>query len=116
MLPPDVISALAALFMVGMLWLRTGMHYPKGSRSVRSLTAAGRVYFAVFVVLLASGWFAAPPLAHSLAGATPLPPTLARVVWFLAGYYLFIPLHGMLRAHGRPVFRPAAGAGTADNG
>jgi hypothetical protein len=106
-----VISALAALFMVGMLWLRTGMHYPKGARSMRSLTAAGWLYFAVFLVLLLSGWFVAPPLARSLAGATPLPPTLARVVWFLASYYLFIPLHGMLRAHGRPVFRPAdAGA------
>ena len=42
MLPPDVISAFAALFMVGMLWLRTGMHYAKGTRSVRALTTAGR--------------------------------------------------------------------------
>src|SRR5262245_41394605 len=104
MLPPDAISALAALFMVGMLWLRTGMHYTRGSRSVRRLTAAGWVYFAAFGVLLVSGWFAAPPVARSLAGATPPPPTLARVVWFLALYYLFIPLHGMLRARGRPVF------------
>ena len=105
MLPPDAISALAALFMVGMLWLRTGMHYVKGARSVRALTAAGWAYFAAFAVLLVSGWFAAPPVARSLAGATPLPPTLARVVWFLALYYLFIPLHGLLRARGRPIFR-----------
>jgi hypothetical protein len=107
MLPPDAISALAALFMVGMLWLRTGMHYAKGSRSLRTLTATGRVYFAGFALLLVSGWFAAPPVARSLAGTTPLPPTLARVVWFLAAYYLFIPLHGMLRARGRPIFRSA---------
>jgi len=107
MLAPDVICAFAALFMVGMLWLRTGMHYPRGARSVRTLTAAGWMYFAAFLLLLVSGWFAAPPVARSLAGTTPLPPTLARVVWFLAAYYLFIPVHGMLRARGRPIFSSA---------
>jgi hypothetical protein len=107
MLPPDLISALAALFIVGMLWLRTGLHYAKGTRSVRALTPAGGLYFAAFGLLLVAGWFLAPPLVRSLATATPLPPTLARVVWFLAAYYLFIPLHGMLRARGLPVFRPA---------
>lgn len=110
MLPPDAISALAALFMVGMLWLRTGMHYAKGSRSVRWLTGTGWVYFAAFIVLLVAGWFAAPPLAHSLSAVTPPPSSLARVVWFLAAYYLFIPLHGVLRARRQPVFSaPAAG-------
>lgn len=107
MLPPDLISALAALFMVGMLWLRTGMHYTKGSRSLRSLTIAGWSYFAAFGLLLGVGWFVAPPVARSLAPATPLPASLARVVWFLAAYYLFIPVHGMLRARGRPVFSSA---------
>ena len=106
MLSPDVIAAFAALFMVGMLWLRTGMHYAKGTRSVRALTPAGWLYFAGFGLLLVAGWFVAPPVARSLAGTTPLPPTLARVVWFLAAYYLFIPLHGILRARGQPVFRP----------
>jgi hypothetical protein len=106
MLPPDVIAAFAALFMVGMLWLRTGMHYARGTRSVRTLTTTGRLYFASFVLLLVAGWFVAPLVARSLAGATPLPPILARVVWFLAAYYLFIPLHGMLRARGQPIFRP----------
>jgi hypothetical protein len=107
MVPPDAICALAALFMVWMLWLRTGMHYRKGARSVRALTAAGWLYFAAFALLLVSGWFAAPPLLRSVAGAAPLPPTLARVAWFLGAYYLFIPLHGMLRARGRPVFSAA---------
>jgi hypothetical protein len=116
MLAPDVIAAFAALFMVGMLWLRTGMHYPKGTRSVRALTSAGRLYFAAFGLLLVVGWFVAPPVARSLAGTTPLPPTLARVVWFLAAYYLFIPLHGMLRARGLPVFRSPSGTPTPPGG
>jgi fumarate reductase subunit D len=105
MLPPEAVSALAALFIVAMVWLRTRMQYAKGVSGGRSLTAAGAVYFAVLGLLLVLGWFAAPALAHRVSSPVPVAPTLARVVWFLAVYYLFIPLHRALRARGLAVFR-----------
>jgi hypothetical protein len=101
----DALCAVAALFIAGMVWLRTRMHYRKGAQGRRSLSSAGAVYFAALALLLATGWFAAPPLARRLAVPTPLTPTLARVVWFLAVYYLFIPAHRLLRARGLAVFK-----------
>jgi hypothetical protein len=101
----DAICALAGLFIAGMAWLRTRMHYREGTQGRRSLSSAGAVYFAVLALLLLTGWFAAPPLAHHLAVPAPVTPTLARVVWFLAVYYLFIPAHRFLRARGVAVFR-----------
>lgn len=108
MFPPDAICAVAALFIVGMVWLRTRMHYAQAARGARSLTRAGWCYFAAFLLLLVLGWFAAPALARRLSSAASiatLAPTLARVVWFLAAYYLFIPLHRLLRASGVDVFK-----------
>jgi hypothetical protein len=107
MLPPDAISALAALFIVAMVWLRTRMQYRKNAQG-RRLTRAGLIYFAALVLLLVLGWFAAPAAARRLA-AVPVAPTLARVVWFLAAYYLFIPLHRALQARGVAVFGSSAG-------
>jgi hypothetical protein len=107
MLPPDAISALAALFIVGMVWLRTRMQYTKGMRA-RRLTAAGVVYFAALGVLLVAGFFAAPAVARR-AAAVPVAPTLARVVWFLLVYYLFIPVHRALRARGVAVYSASEG-------
>jgi hypothetical protein len=101
----DAIGAAAALFVAGMVWLRTRMHYPRGPQGRRSLGPAGAIYFAALVLLLAAGWFAAPPLARRLASSTPVTPTLARVIWFLAVYYLFIPAHLLLKARGVRVFR-----------
>jgi hypothetical protein len=105
MFPPDVVCAVAALFIVAMVWLRTRMHYAPAARGVRSLTRAGRVYFATLVLVLVLGWFAAPALANRLATAAPVPPVLARVVWFLIAYYLFIPAHRTLRARGVEIFK-----------
>lgn len=105
MLPPEAVGAFAALFIVAMVWLRTRMQYPKGVPGPRSLTAAGVTYFAALGLLLMAGWFAAPALARRMSSPVPAAPTLARVVWFLAVYYLFIPLHRMLRARGAAVFR-----------
>jgi len=105
MLPPDAIAAAAALFIVVMVWLRTRMHYPRGGRTRRGLTHAGALYFAALGVLLVCGWFAAPPLARSLASPAQVSPTFARVAWFLLSYYGFIPLHRLLKARGLPVFR-----------
>jgi hypothetical protein len=101
----DAICAVAALFIAGMVWLRTRMHYPRGPQGRRSLSTAGAVYFAVLALLLVAGWFAAPPVARRLAAAVPVTPTLARVVWFLALYYLFIPVHLILKARGVMIFR-----------
>lgn len=105
MLPPEAVSAFAALFIVVMVWLRTRMHYSKSVPAARSLTAAGAMYFAALGLLLLLGWFAAPALAHQVSSPVPVAPSLARVVWFLAVYYLFIPLHRTLRSHGFAVFR-----------
>jgi hypothetical protein len=105
MLPPEVVSAFAALFIVAMVWLRTRMQYSKGVPGVRALSSTGVTYFAALAVLLVLGWFAAPALAHDVSSTMPIAPTLARVVWFLAVYYLFIPLHRALRARGLMVFR-----------
>jgi len=107
MLSPNVTCAVTALFIVGMVWLRTRMHYARAARGPRSLTAAGAVYFAALGVLLASGWLAAPLLARSLGAGAPVVPTVARVVWFLAAYYLFIPVHLLLKSRGVAVFRDA---------
>jgi hypothetical protein len=111
MISQDAISAFAALFIVGMLWLRTRIHYRDPAPGGRALTRAGAMYFVAFALVLLCGWFAAPSLARVFAGTTPVPATLARVVWFLLAYYLFIPLHRVLQARGHPVFS-AAGAGT----
>jgi hypothetical protein len=105
MLPPEAVSAFAALFIVGMVWLRTRMHYPKRMPGRRRLTATGALYFAALGLLLVAGWFAAPALARRMSSALAVAPILARVVWFLAVYYLFIPLHGVLLARGLAVFR-----------
>ena len=115
MMPPDAVGALAALFIVGMVWLRTRLHYrsrsgPVPGRGLRALTPAGWGYFAALLLLLALGWLAAPALAARLAPGTQVAPALARVVWFLAAYYLFIPVHRVLQARGVEVFKaPVAG-------
>jgi hypothetical protein len=106
MFPPLAISALTFLFILGMVYLRTRMHYPKGAGR-RVLTAAGVGYFAALVLFLVLGYVVAPGLARSFLTGVPQTPALGRTLWFLAGYYLFIPVHGMLRAQGLGVFRAA---------
>jgi hypothetical protein len=106
MFSPNAICAVAALFVAGMVWLRTRMHYRPDASGRRALTGAGAGYFAALALLLLSGWFAAPPLARRLSPAVAVAPALARVVWFLAAYYLFIPVHLLLKARGVAVFRP----------
>jgi sterol desaturase/sphingolipid hydroxylase (fatty acid hydroxylase superfamily) len=112
---PDAICALAALFIVGMVWLRTRLHYRSRGRAappggLRALSFAGRGYFAALLALIALGWFLAPALAARLAPGTPVAPVLARVVWFLTVYYLFIPVHRLMQARGVEVFKsPVAG-------
>src|ERR1700730_8029313 len=99
MTPLDWLTAGTALFIVGMVWLRTRMHYRRGRERI-SLTRAGRIYFAVLLGVRVFGWLVAPAAGHAIWPAAPSTPTLARVVWFLAAYYLFIPLHRGLKAQG----------------
>ncbi len=104
MLSSNAIAAVTLVFIVGMVWLRTRMHYPRGRERV-ALTRAGRIYFVVLLGVLVSGWLVAPAAGHALSSAAASTPTIARVVWFLATYYLFIPLHRVLRAQGVEVFK-----------
>lgn len=101
----NALSAVTALFIVAMVWVRTRMHYRRHTPGRRSLTRAGACYFAALAALLAAGWFAAPPLARTLTSSLPIAPAFARAVWFLAVYYLFIALHLFLRTRGMAVFR-----------
>jgi hypothetical protein len=104
MTPVDWLTAGTAVFIVGMVWLRTRMHYRRG-RERLSLTRAGRTYFAVLGGVLVLGWLVAPAAGHAFWPAAPSTPTLTRVVWFLATYNLFIPMHRALRSRGVEVFK-----------
>src|SRR6202795_4936452 len=104
MTPLDGLTAGTALFIVGMVCLRARMHYRRG-RARTALTRAGRIYFAVLLGVLGLGWLVAPAAGHALWPAAASTPTLARVVWFLATYYVFIPLHRAVRAPGVVVFK-----------
>ncbi|HXY75637.1 MAG TPA: hypothetical protein VEH54_01895 [Steroidobacteraceae bacterium] len=101
----DAVCALALVFVAGMVWLRTRLQYARGSRGALSLTRAGSAYFAALLLLLGVGWFASPALARHLTSSMPLSPTLTRIAWFLGAYYLFIPVHRVLRAQGLEVLR-----------
>ena len=83
MLSSNTIAAVTLVFIVGMVWLRTRMHYPRG-RERLLLTRAGRIYFAVLLGVLVLGWLVAPAAGHALWPAAASTPTIAHVVWFLA--------------------------------
>jgi len=104
MTPLDWLTAGTALFIVGMVWLRTRMQYSRG-RERLLLTRAGRIYFGVLLGVLVLGWLVAPAAGRALWPAALSTPTPARVVWILAAYYLFIPLHHALPARGVEVFK-----------
>jgi len=106
----DLASAVAAVFIVGMIWLRTRMHYVGRGRMSVKLTAAGRAYFAAVALVLVVGWFSAPPIGRSLWPAARLgigpDSMMTRVIWFLVTYYVFIVVHrGIIRRHIQ-VFHP----------
>ncbi len=100
----DAITALTALFIFGMIWLRTRMQYMQRGRGALQLQPAGRLYFGAVVALLILGWLAAPLLGRTLWPGTAVTPTLMRVTWYLATYYVFIIVHRVVRARGAAVF------------
>ena len=69
------------------------------------LTPAGRIYFAAVIALLLIGWFAAPLIGRAFWPTTGATPTLMRVVWCLATYYIFILIHRVLKTRGATVFK-----------
>src|SRR5204863_9199608 len=99
MLSSNAICAVTLAFIVGMVWLRTRMHYRRGRERI-ALTRVGRIYFAVPAAVLVVGWLAAPAAGPALLLAAPSTPTRSRVGWVLATDYLFTPLHRALRAGG----------------
>jgi hypothetical protein len=104
----DIISAVTVLFIVGMVWLRTRMHYARQARGVLQLQPAGKIYFAVVLAVLLLGWIVAPLFGHTLWRQTAnVAPGLMRAVWFLATYYVFIIVHRILKARGVEVFKAA---------
>lgn len=106
----DVASAIALVFILGMIWLRTRMQYRQRRRKLQ-LRKAGRIYFASALALLAVGWFAAPLIGLTFwpqsGGANP---AMTRVIWFLLTYYVFIAVHRYLEMRGVAIFRVLADA------
>ena len=70
----DLSSGVAAVFIIGMIWLRTRMQYlgliRRAPGHKLQLEKAGRAYFGAAAVLTIIGWFAAPPLGAALWPAT----------------------------------------------
>jgi hypothetical protein len=106
----DWAAAVAAVGIFALIWLRTKVQYRHLSSPLR-LTRAGWQYFGGALVLMALGAVLAPRLAPALRlkGAETLPmlPTVLRVLWFLATYYVFIVVHNLLKARGAAVFSGA---------
>lgn len=105
----DVSSAVIAVFIIGMIWLRTRMQYlglvRRAPGHKLQLQKPGQAYFAAAAVLLIIGGFVAPPIAAAFWPATAANPLLTRVIWFLLTYYVFILVHRVLLARDIPVFR-----------
>ena len=104
----DLICAITVLFIVGMIWLRTRMHYSREARGVLQLQRAGKIYFAAVIAALLLGWLIAPVVGRSLWPDTGVTPGLMRVVWFLVTYYVFILVHRVLKTRGVAIFKVAA--------
>jgi hypothetical protein len=91
-----------------MIWLRTRMQYTRRGAGPLQLARAGRVYFGAAIGMLIIGWFAAPLIGEAFWPNTGATPTLMRVVWCLATYYIFIVIHRVLKSRGTEVFTRAA--------
>jgi len=103
----DLIVGITSLFIVGMIWLRTRMQYARSGAGPLQLAPPGRIYFGAAIVMLIIGWVAAPLIGEALWPNTGATPTLMRVVWCLATYYIFILVHRVLKSRGTEVFTRA---------
>jgi hypothetical protein len=109
----DGAAGLAAVVIFGLIWLRTKVQYRQRG-VVLALTRTGWQYFGSAALLMAIGWFVAPLLAPLLGSpghpVLPVMPTVLRVGWFLAIYYVFIGVHQLVKAREAAVFGPARGS------
>ena len=103
----DVIVPFTAVLMLGLIWIRTRVQYRQAGRGPLRLQPAGRIYFGAVVALLAIGWFAAPVIGRTFWPLPGVTPTLMRVVWCLATYYIFIAVHRVMKTRGTAVFAHA---------
>ncbi len=100
----DAVGPFTALLMLGLIWIRTRIQYSATASGPLGIQPAGRLYFLAAAALLAAGWFVAPALGRlfwPVAGATP---TLMRVIWCLAAYYVFVFVHRFMKSRGVRVF------------
>src|SRR3977135_490559 len=105
MTPLDWLTAGTALFIVGMVWLRTRMHYRRG-RERTSLTRAGRIYFAVLLGVLVLGWLVAPAAGRALRPPPRAPPTPSAC----RGEHPHARARRMVSRHLLPLHSPASRA------
>jgi hypothetical protein len=102
----EMIVPFTALLMLGLIWVRTRIQYSRAGSGPLRLRPAGRIYFGAVLGLLAVGWFAAPVLGRTFWPMPGVTPTLLRVVWCLATYYIFIVVHRVMKTRGAAVFAP----------
>ena len=100
----EAIVPFTALLMLGLIWLRTRIQYSGKAVGPLRLQPAGKIYFGAAIALLAAGWPAAPALGRALWPVAGVTPTLTRVVWCLAAYYIFVVVHRLMKARGIAVF------------
>jgi hypothetical protein len=101
----DLTTALSALFILVMIWLRTRIQYSQRGRRLQ-LQRAGKIYFVAALALLTLGWLVAPSVGAAFWPRSAASPVLTRVVWFMAAYYVFILVHRYLRLRKVEVFKP----------
>jgi len=104
----DVIVPFTAVLMLGLIWIRTRIQYSRAGGGPLRLQRAGRIYFGAVLALLAVGWFVAPVLGRTFWPVPGVTPTLMRVVWCLATYYVFIAVHRVMKTRGAAVFQQQA--------
>ncbi|HEV7441187.1 MAG TPA: hypothetical protein VGO18_01245 [Steroidobacteraceae bacterium] len=104
----DAIVPFTAVLMLGLIWIRTRIQYSRPGTGPLKLQRAGRIYFGAALALLAIGWFVAPMLGRTFWPVPGVTPTLMRVVWCLATYYVFIAVHRAMKRRGAAVFEPQA--------
>jgi hypothetical protein len=102
----DAIVPFTALLMLGLIWVRTRIQYSRTGEGPLRLQRAGQIYFAAAIAVLVVGWFAAPVLGRTFWPLPGVTPTLMRVVWCLAIYYIFIVVHRVMKTRGTAVFKP----------
>jgi hypothetical protein len=103
---PALVALITGVFIIGMIWLRTRMHYVQRGRGPLRLERVGWVYFAAAAAVLLLGWYVAPALGRRSGSPLLDNPTATRVIWYLATYYVFILVHRLLQSRQVAVFKP----------